>query len=446
MDVSDLNSTLRVFKSVGSVFVAFNSNIDNIVHVDRQLEKFAGNAKPRHLEKIENPDDIFSGLLYSMKNSESMELVMGKKVERWLSKNIRPDRQRMGGQAGIISNMLSTIGVQAITYTPLLSKEQCRLFSKKVLLIDNGLKHADKVKRKDEKKINWIFEYDKGQKFLDIRAGDVSRFIAASRPDAFRLKDVSINFDFDCAILSGFQNIHERYNDGTTYRDQFLIAKKMIRKIKAKKKPVHIEFAYSGNRKIMENMVKITSHADSVGMDESELMRVLDILKEKKLSRQIHKKHDIRDIFNGLEKMADHLETKKIHIHGAGYFMAVCKKDYHIGPEEIKKSMDLAAVAAGAEASYKIKSRKDIIKGLKYPQAALGWKKQKILAGYLRKKGIIMKDGIAKDKYNIIIVPNRTIRNIRDVVGLGDIISASIFAAEIGYANRNNMLMKALRC
>ncbi len=424
---------MRMLENVDRVFLAFNANVDNIRHVDRRMKNIAGYGMQPELGELKSPEDLISAILYSMKYGESAELPMHEAVEKWLSENMKPEKQRMGGQIGIMANLLAALGMRPVVYTPLLSKEQCRLFSKKVLLVDKGLKHPDKIRRNDKKKVNWIFEFDKGQKFLDVKAKQGSRFIAASRPDEFRLKNMKMDFDFSCAILSGFQSILEKYSGGHTYKDQFRIARSLIKKIKARRKPIHIELAFTKNRKIVSSTLALASEVDSIGLDESELINILRFLGEHKLAKRIHMRHDIIDIYLGMKRISKKIRTKKMHIHGRGFFMALCK-NYHARPEEIKKSMEFASAVAAAEASAGIRSRKDVAAGLRFPVSEVGKNAGEKLARFLRKRNVTMNDGIAKDRGYIIFVPTRLVSHAKDVVGLGDIISASIFAAETAFS------------
>jgi len=432
MNEAGLKDVFRVIENTNGIFLAFNSNIDVIKHVDKSMEKYAKNPQPR-LVKLKNPRDLFSGILYSMKNGESAELTMNSSLEKWLSKNILPERRRMGGQAGIMANILAILGTQPIVYTPLLSKDQRKMFSKKVLLVDRGLKHPSRVKRNDNKKTNWIFEFHKGQKFFDVTAKDTTRFIAASRPEKFRLKNIKLDFNFSCAVLSGFQCILEKYKDGHTYMDQFHIAKNLAKQIKARRKPIHIEMAFIKSKKIMSKTLEVASGVDSIGLDESELMQILEFFGERKLAKKIRTKHDITDIFIGIKKMYQKIAVKKIHLHGRGYFLSICK-DYHTKPENVRKSMEFSSVVAAAQASNIIKTKSDVRGGLKFPVSKIGKEAGKKLTSYLRSKKIVTKNGICHDgEHYIIFVPTPLVRRARDIVGLGDMISASIFVAETGY-------------
>ncbi len=403
-----LEDTNRALKNVRNVFMAFNCNIDNIVKVRNQ----------------DFPEDIEKGILYSMRYGAS-ESVMSKETEDSL-KRIRPDEQRMGGQIGIMANFLAMLGLRPIVYTPLHSTQQNKLFSKGIRLIG--------PKNMKDKKINWIFEFEKGQIFHRVKARTTNRFIAASRPDKFRMKPIKLPDKYDCAILSGFHGIKPRYRDGRTHSDQFKIAARMIEKIKRKKKPIHLEIAYTKNKKIMNGILRLAKSVDSIGLDVPELVNILNSTGDKGLARAIHTTRDVRYVYDGLKKMQKRIKTKKIHIHAYGYYIALAKEDYHIKPTEIRKSMRFASIVAAAKAGHGLKSKNGIKKGLNYPVSGIGEKSGRILREHLRRRGIEMEDGIARDKDYVIFVPIPLVKRVKGTVGLGDIISSSIFTAEVGYS------------
>ncbi|MFH0832500.1 MAG: ADP-dependent glucokinase/phosphofructokinase [Candidatus Aenigmatarchaeota archaeon] len=421
-------------KSIKGAFLAYNSNIDSIVHISKDMERLWKYKPFKKLpNEIKTVDDFFAGLLYSMSKGEGLELRMNEEMQNWMAMNFIHREKRMGGQAGIMANFLSSLGVQSIVFTPLLSREQCSLFNDKVILLPR-LKHPKASARNDRKKTNWIFEFDEGEKLFGITAKGKTRFIAASRLDEYRLRNIKIPVGkIDFALFSGLQNIRNKYKDGTTYSDQLKIAEETLRELKRNRKPVHIEFVFTKNEKIKRYMIRrITPLVDSIGLDGPELIDTLELLKEKNLAEKVAR-DDIASVFLGLQKILKKSKTRKVHFHRKGYFLAVCRKDY-LSNDEIKKSLEFATIATAAKAVGEIKCFDDIKNGLNVPISALGMKKMAELTRFLKKKGIAMRDGVAEtDDETIIIVPNRMAKESRHVVGLGDIVSASIFLAENSY-------------
>ncbi|MBI5347345.1 MAG: hypothetical protein HZB66_01915 [Candidatus Aenigmarchaeota archaeon] len=423
-----IGENLKNFSRLKGAFLAYNTNIDNIVHVDSRIERYMKGTKPEISRRIKNEKDLFSGLLYFMKNGEAMEMPISRKVSLWLEKNMKPEQQKMGGQAGIMGNFLSSMEIPAVVYTPFLSKRQSRLFGKNVKWWKN-FKHPKKNFRNDKEKINWIFEYNSGTMVRKVRALKNGRFIAASRPDKyeFGIKSVrKIMPKIDFALLSGFQNVKNNY------RRQFSCARSVIRVLNKAGIPVHIELVAS-DKKNLKHIVPLIRYADSVGLDNTELNQIIRIIHGKRC-------RTIEEKFSGILKILD-LGAKSVHFHYKGYFLAVRRKNYFSDPGEIKKSLEFAAASAAAEAIGDINKKKDVFSGLDVPLSAAGKREIKRLKKWLMKRGIIMKNGIGiGDYYDVIAVPNRMAKKPRDIVGLGDIVSASIFCCENAYSKSHSDL------
>jgi len=428
----NLKECLRICDSVKNIFVTFNSNIDAIVDVDSSMEKLVPkDARPLKKTNLCTPSDLFSGLLYSMKHCEAMEIGMSCNLEKWLHDNIKPKKLRMGGQAGIMGNHLAIMGITPIVYSPLISTEQKQLFRKDVLFFDNGITKWEKLERDDPTKTNWIFQYKKGLNFFGVPAERGSRFIASSRMDRFRLNPIIVSFDTDGAILSGFHSAKKKYYDGKNYMNQFRLFKNLALQLNQKGVPVHMEFGYNPDMIINKEMIKLGAYADSIGLDEQELGNIMCAYGRKGLADRIHKGHEIVDLFEGIYLLAKKTNAPYIHLHGRGYFLTICRNDANLSPEDIKKSMEFAAVIAASYAKFDIKKREDLLKGISVPESEVGLEKRNELGEALDATVDEEKTGIfSRGNFHAILVPNRTAKKVKDIVGLGDIISSSIFAME----------------
>lgn len=431
---------LKALGKIKGIFLAYNSNIDVIKKLDSKLEgiarKFGSTADI--FEEISTPKELFSCIMYSMKYGEAMEIGMEKKVGDWLKNNIVPDRKRIGGQTGIMSNHLSLLGVRAVVYTPFLSREQKRFFRKGVLFFDEEsgeVKKLWEIKREnDPVKKNWIFEYEKGQKFLNVVARNNSRFIASSRLDGFVMRDINPDFDFDSAILSGFHAIKKNYEDGTNYKYWFKIAERVFERIRSAGREIHLEFAYNSDKDIMKKILRLASLSNSLGLDEQEVMLILKSLGKEKIAEKIHETHSVEKIYEGMMEIARKLKGQRLHLHGRNYFMSLHSKS--IMPKYVKRAMEFAGIVAASYAKYDVSKIKDIAKGLEIPISKEGMEKREEIGKILGYKGREIKEGIFENnKHFVVFTPNRTVKKVRDIVGLGDIISSTIFACERAFLN-----------
>ena len=412
--------------NVRKVFLAYNANIDAILHINKIKKKAAlFSSRARYITEISEPGDLFSGIMYAMKNGEGIEIGMHEGIEKWLKKNIRPEKKRMGGQTGIMANHLALLGIRPLVYTPLLSEEQIKFFRSSVVFVQK--------KKSEDTKVNWIFEFNKGDQLGRVTAKLSNRFIASSRRDDFRMKPVNLDFHFDSAILSGFQSVKREYRDGTTYKDLFEVGKNVAKRIKEMGRNLHYELSYTPDRKINKCLLDLAVLSDSVGMDEEDLINALKTLGKGSLAEKLHRSHDIKYILQGITFLSSHCGAK-IHLHGRGYYLAA-SRDYHIKPEYIKKSMEFASAVAATYAQQIVRSREDLEKGIKIGHSGIGENKKKEIGELLSAQASETREGIFKRKgYDIICVPFRAAKKVVDVVGLGDIISSSIFACETGFA------------
>lgn len=408
---------LKQLKCIKHPFLAYNTNIDNILKVsDLHIRN---TYKPKKLKFIKNIDELFSCLAYAMQLSEPLEIPIEERVSIWLKKHMKNVKKRIGGQTGIMSNFLSVIGLKPIIYTPFLSKSQAMLFKKNVLWYKT-LKHPKYSAIDRREKNNWIFEYNEKDCFNRVIAKRSNRFIAASRPETykFRLRSVK-HISMDFAILSGFHGIKIRYRDGETYKKQFSLAKKIIKQIKKKNKQIHIEIASSPFLQIRKALWNLASLVNSIGLDNTELNQFAELINAKP-AKTIEEKFEI------LLKMP----CTRIHLHDSGYFLTLIKDDFdeHV----VKKALYFASICTAEEAIEDIRKPSDVMKGKKIMLSKHGKALIKKLKRYLYKNyKIRLTNNIAKtNDWKLVIIPNRMVGHPRDIVGLGDIASCATFLVE----------------
>ncbi len=121
------------------MFVAYNSNIDAIKHLtDKDLSRLIGLFNEAEIQgrietyprEIKDPLDFMARLLISMREGKAAEIpTHTSDTHEWLKENLGFDYAHMGGQAGIISNLLARLGLKkVVAYIPWLSEEQAEYF------------------------------------------------------------------------------------------------------------------------------------------------------------------------------------------------------------------------------------------------------------------------------------------------------------------------------
>ena len=358
-----------------------------------------------------------------MKNGTGEELPMNGRISCWLRKRIKPREKRMGGQIGIMSNVLSNLGFNCLVYFPLLSKEQSKLFERNPnlkFLTKDGWKPSGIYFKNVPTKINWIFEFSKGEKLFDVVAKDSSRFIAASRPDEDRIKSPlleskvdEINEKADIAILSGYHDVRKKYSD-STYLKEIKAGERFLKKLKI---PTQLEFANVSDVRIRRAIINhIASHVDVLSMDVNELISILDLIK--KYPRR--KERDSIWNYEALKIILKELNLKCVKIHRKHYFLSVSngylKKDYIKKAYLISRGFDYVKSKKG-----RIKDWNELKIASKVKPSLRGIKEKKKLEKYLRDN---------KEKLDVVIVPNKVNPNPKTTVGLGDVLSGGSFAIE----------------
>ncbi|MCK5322384.1 MAG: hypothetical protein KAJ47_03910, partial [Candidatus Aenigmarchaeota archaeon] len=153
---------------IGSVFVAFNTNIDDIKYVDENLIEFLDykdySTKENGKSEIRSVDDFKNGLLASMRDGKAREWIVKDMITyEWLRKKIEYDKRLIGGQAGIVANLLSRIGIgKVIVFNSMLADEEAEMYEKNVVMPIHSLGNIHLVKPKEavntkDSKTNLIF-------------------------------------------------------------------------------------------------------------------------------------------------------------------------------------------------------------------------------------------------------------------------------------------------
>jgi len=444
MNIEKFLKTIKETK----LFTAYNTNVDAVKYlkdedVQRLVDMFDHNEIIERMESypriIKDPIDFVARLVYSIKTGKPAEVPMkeDENLQRWFD-SIKYDEERMGGQAGIVSNLMATLQInKIIVYTPLLSKKQAEMFVDYDNLLypvveDEKLvlKKVREAYKNDPTKINRIFEFKKGLKFTlngeKIVAKQSTRFIVASRPENLRIEikdDVrrflpDIGEMVDCAFLSGYQAIKEKYNDGKTAEYYFKKARDDIKLLKRNKNiKAHLEFASIPNINIRKMVVDyILSSVDSVGMDETEIANVLHILGFEEMSEKILKNSFVEDVIEGAKILLEKFKNLEVvQIHTIYYILFVCREDNPLSNEELEECLEFATILSSSRAKLgNIRNIEDLKEGLTVDHNKYG--------DLLRK--------IAKEHsngYKVVLSPSRYVETPKSTVGLGDTISSGAF-------------------
>ncbi|WMW25835.1 ADP-specific phosphofructokinase [Methanolobus sediminis] len=468
--------------NVQGVFVAYNSNVDAMKHVRkddiRKLTSIIGYDQVReritaYPREINEPADFLARLIIAMRDGKAAEVpTYTSDIHEWLMDNMVFDSARMGGQAGIISNLLANLGVKnVITYVPWLSKEQADYFvdspNLKHPVIENGklyLKHPKEAYDPNQKpKINWILEFSKGIRFKcsgeEFVVPRDNRLIISSRPKWLRI-DMSpemyeqlsdIREDIDGAILSGYQMIKEEYDDGTTYKDYVQRAVSVIERLKGcnPQMRLHVEFTSIQDKVIRKALLTeiVKKHVTSLGLDTVEVANALNVLGYEELAYSVINKgeNSIVSLYEGAAMLLKELELQRVHIHSLGFYICVVSKDHPLDADAHRQALLFAsALAATQAATGNITGIDDIDIGLGVPVYDQGYMDLIELERHLVRNNICsaedFEDGcISALDHDLIIVPSKVVKDPVATVGIGDAISAGAFIALLAKMPKMNV-------
>ena len=164
-------------QQVQAAATAFNANIDAVVKISGK--KIAELAQTSGLDlralqnvtqtKLLSGSDVVKGIFKCFTQGIAEEwLTEDKIVYDWMVKHLGYDRLQMGGQGGIVANVLAVTGVNKVyAHANSLPKLQAEQFLKLDNLlsfdVDGTEKPAHQIDRQtDIPLIHWIIEFDKG--------------------------------------------------------------------------------------------------------------------------------------------------------------------------------------------------------------------------------------------------------------------------------------------
>ena len=464
-----------------NVFCAYNANIDAKEYITAHKIQLAFINDPDLInkvrEKVKNPPDeirtpadFFAGLYLSMKEGKSLQWVIrekNKEMLEWFDTYFEnPDEMRMGGQTGIISNLLSILGVESIVYLPMMSKRQALMFRKDRVFfpVNNGgivdfVPIQDAFREYDDTKINWVFEYREDGKFPvpieghEIIAPRTNRFIVASRPPGLipicdeNIEPVldQIGEKVDRVIISGYQYLKEVYPDGKTSEDYLDLVVKHLLILKSKNHllRIHMEFAGIPNENIRkEILLKISPQISSLGLNEVEILMALDILECPEEREAIKKDENAYTLYLGMLEMAKLLGLERIHLHNLGYHVLYLDKCYPTSAYAARNALLYASnIGATRALMGDFYSRKPVYYEIEIGKTVsisyTGLKQLELFADKMLAEGIkfdkekFLDEGILDlDNHYVIVAPAQIAPYPQSTVGIGDSVSAGAFVAD----------------
>ncbi len=449
---------------VGRVVAAFNTNIDAVVKVSgAQLGGLMQGMTAGQLEEgkrlIGAPADVLRGLFKCFCGGIAEEwLIEDPEVVAWISKQFGPAKMQMGGQAGIVANVLALCGVSdVLVHCAALPKAQAQLFldldNLRTTDSDGQLTRAYSISREsDGEMIHWILEFDRGDKLVfdgkEFVCPKSNRFIATYDPMNFAMT-VDANFDqaaknlpCDLIFLSGYHLLSQTLADGGSgtakidetfikiaswggaAQKEGVVAQNESGALDGKNPLVHLEFASTSDLVIRHYLLDSTN-VFSIGLNERETIDLLELL-DPELAKKCSAEPNSANLFVGIQTIMKHTGVKRVQLHMFGLYVTLLAKDAAIKPEDAQGGMALASVVAASKAlGGSLNVKEDLLRAAGMSVAQRGLDELERLAKVLGPDFRQVKPGIwLGPAFDVVALPTILVDKPLTLVGVGDTISS----------------------
>jgi ADP-dependent phosphofructokinase/glucokinase len=403
-----------------NIICAFPINLDAVYNIrGEHLASLAGGIVPEAKEKITSLEDLISALFFCVQEGSGAELLIEQEEVARSIESAFSWQYRLGGNAGIMANVLATLGGQPILNAPALSCRMAGMIHPAVRIPVAGSLREPMQATGDREMVHFVFQFVEGDA-VDAPGGRIvarkdNRLIATFDPlntqlysnpdfDDFCRKRIQ---DFDGALVSGF---HLAPTSG--YEEIF---QRKTRQIMSWKKInpglyIHAEMGSFQKPEIMHRLLEMLP-ADSLGLNEDELAMIERL------------KPGWRGTMEAALSLRENLGLARVAIHTRDFILSIMK-DLITPKDEVK------ALTHGADAAASLAATGSVTGPLPEEVNLSGLKARD---EFCREgatpsgRGAFM---LSKDVV-MCLVPSLLARRPRFTVGLGDTATAATFYEEI---------------
>ena len=435
-------------QEVQRVVTAFNTNIDAVVKISgARLSALAAEVGITATDlnnlatRLQTPKDAVRGIIKCFVNGIAEEwLCEDKTIDDWMNNHLGYDRLQMGGQAGIVANVLAVLGAnEVVAHTSSHPQQQAEQFLNlpNLYAVDaNGKTNQARVINRvgDEPLVHRIIEFDKDEvlelenvKYVCPKA---NRFIATYDTANIKLKinDGFVQFvndnGFDFMILSGFHNLTAE-RDGIGRIDATV---PLLQQWKNKNQCgiIHLELASTQDKTVRSAIInKIAPMVDSVGLNEREALEVLEVIKPEMFAEINGKKLTATCLYEILKVLKNALQTPRIQLHFFGMYLTLQNHDFAITAEANKRGMMLAATVAASKAGLgNVEQKANLLWAHGFNIGTEAVDNVQELANYLHSPQLAVSGILQSDNMDLIAVPTIIVNKPKTLVGMGDTISS----------------------
>ena len=416
-----------------NIICAYPVNVDAVCNI-RSEEISAlipSNMKIELKESIGSREDLLSCLLFCMQQGSGAEiLIQSPEVARQIEQSFFW-QFRLGGNAGIMANVLATLGARPVLNAPALGAKLAGMLHAGVCV--PAFSTADPGPAGGETKANlemvhFVFQFKKGDLIASgqsiIIAHSDNRFIATYDPVNTRLLS---SRDFDCYCLENIREIDGALLSGfhlaplKEYQEIFTQKIAQIKSWKDKNPQIfiHAEMGSFQSPEIMQSLLLLLPEipVDSLGLNEDELAAAEGLSPGSLPARW-------QETMQAAKRLRERLGLFRVAVHTRDYILSVML------PGKITAAIELSALQSGVDAAAALAAT-SYVTG-EPPQVenllGLGAKEEFCRNGATPSgRGAFLQTGEAI----ISLMPSLLAKEPKITVGLGDTATSAIFFREL---------------
>ena len=434
-----------------NVICAYAVNLDAVcnaksIQLQPLLPSEISSEKIGLKSSISKMEDLVSSLLYSMSEGSGAEILIESPALASRIEKAFAWQMRLGGNAGIMANVLADLGARPILNAPAMGPSLAALLRPEVRLpLSGSLAKPGRVAqaKKDDRPepVHFVFQFKRGE---EIRYGrdkfivpQDNRFIASYDPvntalassrdfDSYCLEHISA---FSGAMISGFHLLPlQNYEE---------ILPEKINQLRSWKKRnpnlfIHLELGSFQSPQIMSHLMHLVSEVpiDSLGMNEDELDAAAGLFN---LSIKANLPASWQERVLAAELLQDKTGIFRVSVHTRDYILSVIRDGHFPAQDEILALQSGVDSAASLAAGGSIRTAPP--EG--YNEMGLAAEREfRRLGATGQGSGSILHCG----SRIVSLVPARQVIQPKITVGLGDTATASIFFCELEAIRRNAAL------
>ena len=426
-----------------NVICAYPVNVDAVCNVSGSelsalLPSGFVSAKAGLARSINGFEDVLSSLLFCMQQGSGAELLIDSQAAAHAIEKAFTWQYRLGGNAGIMANVLSDLGAVPVLNAPAIGARLAEMLHSGVRLPLSG-KLVEPARFLNEAQscpemMHFVFQFRKGDELAlsqdKIIVSADNRFIASydsvntrlltsQHFDSYCLENIS---DFDGALISGF---HLAAPD--EYRQIFMDRIKQLESWKRINPDlfIHLEMGSFQSPPVMQYLLDIISQTsvDSIGLNEDELAAAMG--PSSPFAPSLHSPAGRwQETMQGAKLMQKHLGIFRVAVHTRDFILSIMDNG-RIAAED-----EMSALESGVNAASELAATGSLKGKISLDISSTGRRaveEFRLMGASATGRGAVQIIG----SQIVSLTPALSVKEPRITVGLGDTATAAIFFAEL---------------